>query len=142
MTYAHLSAVHSALTLKKVATEKMLSARGLKHFKRSPSELYIVYASGTTGPFSIRDPLTWAEQDKSGLRAILNLATSLTEAQKVYARSFISGEDKDGIRVFKAARVDLELAVRVASALPEDHPALKIRIKHAAPLVFFEDRED
>jgi len=144
--YETVSTIRLALAEARAKTETELSARrGLSAFKARGPLLYIVYLrDGPPGPFPLTAPYEWPRTDRDSLHAVIEAAFASPSAQSLYAHYLLSAKTAQGQFLSPAGRVDLLIARRIATALPEDHPARHRPPSPSTldPVLFYEDREE
>lgn len=144
--YTTTTEIRSALASARARVEKEIStARAFHTFSGRSPQLYVTYYAGMEiGPFSIMDAKSWPKTDANTLQTVLHAVLPNPSAQCVYVRLLLAAKNKEGFPVFPAGRVDVLLGRRVATEIPEDHPARKLpsQIEHKAPVVFYEDRDE
>jgi hypothetical protein len=135
-----LSLIKAALTSSRAAKERELALRGYHSFKGKETELYITYLPDQEpGPFSIKDSCIW-KGDMETVGTLLRVAQTQRHSLAVYAKTMLSAKDSTGSPIYPAARIDVKIAYKVATALPETHPARSTyRIKNPAPIVFYDE---
>jgi hypothetical protein len=145
--YETVSTIRLALTSARARTEAELAARrSYSAFKARGPLLYIVYLRDypEPGPFPLTAPYEWPRTDRDSLRVVIEAAFSSAAAQAVYVHYLLSAKTAQGQFLSPAGRVDLLIGRRIATALPEDHPARHRppSLQIPAPVLFYEDPEE
>jgi hypothetical protein len=144
--YETVSTIRLALASARARTETELAARrSFSAFKARGPVLYIVYLAGyPPGPFPLTAPYEWPRVDRDSLKVVIEAAFSSPLAQSVYAHYLLSAKTAQGQFLCPAGRVDLLIGRRIATALPQDHPA-RCRppsLQTRSPVLFYEDHEE
>ena len=104
--------------------EELTGVRKFILLKAKGPFLYISYFRGSPpGPFPLTAPFSWPRLDREPLMTVMEVAFSSLSASALYAHYILSARTPEGTVLAPAGRVDLLLGRRIASALPEDHPA-------------------
>ena len=139
--YERLSLINGALTTEQNKVEDNLSKQNYYSLKAKDPELYIVYLHDKEpGPFDIKHPCDWSKKDKETLTAVIQMAANQRHAMAIYARVLLSGKDIKGNVISLVGRADVKIAQRIATSLPEKHPARKVKTKEKA-IMFYEEKE-
>lgn len=143
LEYATITDIRHALVAARTKTEETLAnGRNFSHFLGRTPELFITYLKDAKpGSFPITSPCIWPKRDWETFFAVLQAAYADYAAQKVYARIMLAAKDPSGCPIFPAGRVDLLLATRTATAIPEEHPARKMpaTLKNRSPFLFYDE---
>ena len=142
--YAAISELKLSLSSARNRAEDELAARKFTFLKATGPFLYIAYLRGNPpGPFPISAPFAWPRVDREALKMVMDVAFSSLSAQALYAGYRLSAKDPLGTVLSPAGRVDLLLGRRVASALPDDHPARHRPpyIETVNPVLFYDTEE-
>jgi hypothetical protein len=135
---------HALTAARSKVEQEIASARSFSHFIARTTELYITYLKeAEPGVFHITSPCLWPKEDHETFLVVLQAALPNPAAQRVYARIMLTAKDSQGLAVFPAGRVDLLLGTRIATEIPEEHPARKLPsvIQYQAPTLFYEEPE-
>jgi hypothetical protein len=140
--YEKLSSIKHELSVKCSEIEHQLSEHSYYSFKYHEPELYIVYLHDKDpGPYPIKNPCSWIKKDKDTLISVIQTATNQSHAMSIWSRVLISGKDSKGNAISIIGRADLKIAQRIATPIPDNHPARKIKPKEKVT-VFYEDRDE
>jgi len=142
--YETVSTIRLALGSARARVEADLAAaRSLSAFKARGPVLYIVYLAGApVGPFPLTAPYEWPRTDRDSLRAVTEAAFSSRAAQAIYAHYLLSARTAQGQFLSPAGRVDLLIARRIATALPDNHLARHrppSGITTVSPVLFYDN---
>jgi hypothetical protein len=144
--YRTLANLRTALAAERTRVETELAVkRAFTGFRAVGPSLYIVYLRDVApaGPFPISAPYEWPRTDRDSLQAVMEVAFSTPTATTLYAHYRLSARDAAGEFLSPAGRVDLLVGRRIATALPEDHPARHRppNLETVDPILFYEDPE-
>jgi hypothetical protein len=135
--YERISLISGALATEQNKIEASLHS--YYSLKAKEPELYINYLPDKEpGPFDIKHPCEWSKKDRETLVAVIQMAASQRHAMSIWARVLLSGKDAKGNAISLVGRADVKIAQRIATALPEKHPARKVKPKERA-VVFYEE---
>jgi hypothetical protein len=143
--YQSISTLKMSLSSARTKVEAELSSRNFTLLKASGPFLYIAYLRGSPpGPFPLTAPFAWPRVDREALKMVMDVAFSSLSAQALYAHYRLAARSASGTVLRPAGRVDLILGRRIASSLPEDHPARHRppTIETVDPVLFYDSNEE